>query len=290
MAPIVAALAGAGFAELWRMTEEGRAWPLAATIGLTGWWATVILGRTPDFLPWLRAAIAAAAAISTGVLLLSASAGGVRAAAVSSAAALGVAAVLAGPTAYAIDTLGTSFTGGDPKAGPTAELPLPAALAAPQAPGGTPAPGGAAGPTPDRPADRPLQQDGPDRPTAVPGNPNDLLDDALVRYLSANRGDTTWLAAAANAHVSAPLMLVTGEPVMTMGGFGGRDPALEVDDLARFVADGELRYVIQTSGAGPQSENPARTRWLAENCRVVDPSDYGGPERAAVTLYDCAAA
>ncbi|GHJ40140.1 glycosyltransferase family 39 protein [Streptomyces sp. TS71-3] len=55
LAPYLAALVGMGATVLWE--ERSRTWPrlvLAGTVAVTGWWSFVLLGRTPDYLPWLR--------------------------------------------------------------------------------------------------------------------------------------------------------------------------------------------------------------------------------------------
>jgi hypothetical protein len=309
MAPIVAALAGAGFVELWRLAAEGVSWPLAATVAVTGWWGVMLLGRTPEFVPWLRTAVAVAAVGAAAVILVMRSIR--RTAVAAAAAALGIVAVLAGPAAYALDSLGTSYAGGDPKAGPDAGRPPPTALAAPNRPQDA---GAAPGPLPPpeappdrRPIDGPLPPGAGDRPAAPdappgadrppggnPGGPEPDLEAGLVEYLVANRSGETWLAAVSNAHISAPLMLETGEPVLTAGGFGGRDPALTVDALAAYVAEGDLRFVIATdgTGVGPGRNDQAGrlARWLEHGCDAVHPGEYGGTDRSAITLYDCAEA
>ena len=55
--------------------------------------------------------------------------------------------------------------------------------------------------------------------------------------------------AAFGSQSSAPLIIATGEPVMTIGGFNGADPAPTLAQFQQLVADGQVRYVL-VGGAG----------------------------------------
>ncbi|WP_344343907.1 glycosyltransferase family 39 protein, partial [Kitasatospora putterlickiae] len=75
LAPAVAALIGMGVDGLWRARHRlPYAAVLAGTLGVTAVWAYVLLGRSPDFLPWLRPTVlvggllAAAALAAAGPL------------------------------------------------------------------------------------------------------------------------------------------------------------------------------------------------------------------------------
>ena len=115
LAPAIGALVGMGGVELWRQRHRlaVRA-VLAVALAGTVLWADALLGRSPDWLPWLGPAIlvaglAAALALAPPVrwrLVTAALAGCVLATA------------LVGPTAYAIDTAATPHTGAIPSAGP----------------------------------------------------------------------------------------------------------------------------------------------------------------------------
>jgi len=126
---------------LWR--AQPGAGPLAGRIAATAGvlastvWAFILLDRTPDWLPWLRwvvllAGVAAAGLVLAGPALarLARSRRGRLALAV---VPLGLALIagLAGPAAYALDTVGTAHTGAIPSAGP-------ASVGFGGGPGGTP--------------------------------------------------------------------------------------------------------------------------------------------------------
>ncbi|MFD3530473.1 ArnT family glycosyltransferase [Streptomyces sp. NPDC058664] len=116
LAPYLAALVGMGAAVLW---EERTRWQasaaLAATVAVTAWWSFTLLGRTPDWLPWLRwAVLVAGAAAALGLLF----AGRVDRRFGLAVAGLGLAAGLAGPFAYTLATVGTGHQGSIVTAGP----------------------------------------------------------------------------------------------------------------------------------------------------------------------------
>ncbi|MBY8886853.1 glycosyltransferase family 39 protein [Streptomyces sp. PTM05] len=117
LAPYIGAVVGMGAVTLWRRrSSPWAAGTLALAVAVSAWWAFELLGRTPDWLPWLRWAVlllglAAALGLAfTGriamrVLTVTAVTGGLVAA-------------LAGPAAYAVDTVSTGHTGSLPSAGP----------------------------------------------------------------------------------------------------------------------------------------------------------------------------
>ncbi len=73
---------------------------------------------------------------------------------------------------------------------------------------------------------------------------------ALVEYLRAQRGSSTWSVAVQSAAQAETLIIEYGEPVMVLGGFSGSDPILTADQLREKVAAGEVRYFL-SGGSGP---------------------------------------
>ena len=304
LAPAIAALVGAGAAELWQL--RARHWlggaALAAGFVGTAWFGWQLLLRTPDFAPGLGPIAVALAAVAAVVLLVASiprlrdSLGHLAGA----AAALGLCAVLLAPTAYAVSTVQTAYGSGDPHPGPGT---MSAGFG-----GGGPVPGGSGGDG-TRPAVAGTAPTGVSptgvsptgtAPTgisaAAPGGSgmgNASADAALVSYLVANRGTATWIVAATSAQEAGPLELATGLPVMSMGGFTGSDPAPTLDQLKAYIASGQLRFVLADgngAGNGPGGGSGAaasdRTAWVTSACTLVDV--VGGSGTSA--LYDCAGA
>ncbi|WP_329280967.1 ArnT family glycosyltransferase [Streptomyces sp. NBC_00691] len=116
LAPYVAALVGMGAAVLWEeRTRLLASAGLAVTVAVTGWWGWTLLGRTPDWLPWLRWTVLVAGAVAALGLL---GAGRVDRRLGLGLAGLGLAAGLAGPFAYTLATVDAGHQGSIVTAGP----------------------------------------------------------------------------------------------------------------------------------------------------------------------------
>ncbi|MGX9876415.1 ArnT family glycosyltransferase [Streptomyces cellulosae] len=116
LAPYLAAVTGMGAAALWqRRRETWAALVLAAAVTATGAWGCVLLARTPDHLPWLRW-IVLVGGLTAALGLVFAGRAGRRV--VLAAAGLGLAASLAGPTAYTLSTVREGHSGSIVTAGP----------------------------------------------------------------------------------------------------------------------------------------------------------------------------
>jgi 4-amino-4-deoxy-L-arabinose transferase-like glycosyltransferase len=275
--PAIAALVGAAAVELWdrRAASRFAGLALAAGIVLSGATAWRVLELTPDFVPGLGIGILA---VSVAVaLVVAVPVELVRPVLVRGALLLMVVAALAGPLAYAIDTMQTAYAGGDPKAGPLAP--------------GERGPGG------------PLGGDGVGAGGPSLSTSEAQADALLVAYLVANRGTARWVVAVDGSQVAAGIQLAGGLPVMTMGGFTGSDPAPTLDALKAYVASGQLRYVLVGGGpggalpgpgpsqggpdginVGPRGEDDGRTAWVQSACAPVTIAG------SSANLYDCAAA
>ncbi|MEU0759505.1 glycosyltransferase family 39 protein [Streptomyces microflavus] len=118
LAPYIAALVAMGVAVLWE--ERSAWWPravLAATVVVTVVWAYVLLGRTPEYLPWLRWAVLVGGVVAAlGLLVVGRFGGRGLALAV---VGLSFAASLAAPTAYTLSTLNSGHQGSIVTAGPS---------------------------------------------------------------------------------------------------------------------------------------------------------------------------
>ncbi|WP_404949688.1 glycosyltransferase family 39 protein [Streptomyces sp. ARC12] len=140
LAPYVAALVAMGVTVLWE--ERGAWWPravLAGTVVVTVVWAYVLLGRTPDYLPWLRWTVLAAGLVGALGLLVAGRFGGRGLAA--AVVGLSCAASLAGPAAYTVSTLNSGHQGSIVTAGPSAGF----GMGGPGGGGGRGGPGGPGG-------------------------------------------------------------------------------------------------------------------------------------------------
>jgi 4-amino-4-deoxy-L-arabinose transferase-like glycosyltransferase len=278
LAPAIAALVGGGLTELWRLRARFR-WAgvmLGSSLLATAVVAWQLLDRTPDFAPALGIVVVAVVALVALIVALPARQN--RHALQLTAAVLGVAVLLAGPAAYALNTMATAYGGGDPSAGPRV---------ASTDDGGFAAGGGGRPPTGGFDAGGGF--------AGGPGGGGDSTSSALRSYLIANRGGATWIVAATSASQAGSIELATGIPVMAMGGFSGSDPAPTLTQLKAYIHSGELRFVLVggqgggRDGGGNASTSDAssatRDAWVTSSCTAVD---YGGT--GGGTLYDCAGA
>ncbi|MFF9791830.1 ArnT family glycosyltransferase [Streptomyces bacillaris] len=118
LAPYIAALVAMGAVVLWE--ERAAWWPravLAGTVAVTVVWAYVLLGRTPEYLPWLRWTVLVGGLVGAAGLLVVGRVGG-RALALA-VVGLSFAASLAAPFAYTVSTLSTGHQGSIVTAGPS---------------------------------------------------------------------------------------------------------------------------------------------------------------------------
>ncbi|MDQ6709877.1 MAG: glycosyltransferase family 39 protein [Candidatus Dormibacteraeota bacterium] len=282
LAPAVAALIAVGLVELW--SWQAYSWVarmiLALSIVGSAWWAVQLLGRTPSFFPWLGP-LTLALAVAAALLLVLHSATATRTRAVSiGVAAMGLIAILAGPTAYSIQTMTQAYAGGDPTAGPVAARTAALAGGPRIGPGGFQAPPGAP----------PFGAGGPPPGVGGPGGVGGAaaVDKALTAFLEAHKGSATWLVAVNGANQAASIELATGKPVMAMGGFIGSDPAPTLDQLKALVHARKLRYVIIGGQGGPgggiDTASQAINSWVTQNGKAVTVPG------SSTTLYDLSGA
>lgn len=104
--------------------------------------------------------------------------------------------------------------------------------------------------------------------------------ETVASFLKKQHNGETFLAGAENAVISAPLQLLTKQPMLAFGGFTGLDPILSVEELARLVAGGQVRFFLVENHATNDSDYAL---WVTGNCDLVP--DASPPEN--LTLYDC---
>ncbi|GAW48086.1 MULTISPECIES: glycosyltransferase family 39 protein [unclassified Nocardioides] len=286
LAPALAALVGIGAHQVWQQRRSWEAGPIAAVaVVLTAVTAFLLLGRSADFLPWLRWSVLAggllAAAALTGLRRLP------RRLALA-AAVLALAASLAGPAAYAVQTAGTAHTGSIPSAGP----PVTGGQGGPGGRGGFGGPPGAAGQAPPGLTRGQLPQGGPGGAGAGgPGGAGGLLDASepsaeLTELLQDDADSYTWVAAAVGSNSASGYQLATEEPVMAIGGFNGSDPSPTLAEFQHYVEDGRIHYFIGGSGLGRSMGGSSASSEIAAWVEAT----YTATTVDGVTLYDLTSA
>lgn len=117
LAPALAACIGIGANLMWQNRFDIRvATAMAGTVTVTAILAAVLLARNVDWLPWLRAAVAAGG-VAAGVLLLVV--GRFTRSTAAAVAVLAVASCLAAPGVHSVATAATPHSGAVPAVGPS---------------------------------------------------------------------------------------------------------------------------------------------------------------------------
>jgi 4-amino-4-deoxy-L-arabinose transferase-like glycosyltransferase len=274
LAPAIAALVAIGGALAWRH----RAAPLtrvivAAVVLASAAWAYVLLDRTPSWEPWLRPvilvlAIAGAASLLGGLVWRT-----LDRRLVPVGVALAIAACVAAPAAYSLQTITTAHTGSVPSAGPSTG----SAFGGPGGSGrGFGGPGGS--------------RAGLGGPRGRPGGPSNggagrgdiTVNAALKTALEASSGKYRWVAATNGSQSAASLELATGgAPVMAIGGFNGQGGNLSLAQFEAYVKAGDVHYYIAGGGGGGPAgggSTSSITSWVESHYKAVT---IGGQ-----TLYD----
>jgi 4-amino-4-deoxy-L-arabinose transferase-like glycosyltransferase len=260
LAPAAGAVVGMGAALLWRHRRQwAAAVTLAVAIAVTAWWSYVLLARSADFLPWLKWVVLVGGLLAAvgvlGSLRLPTRVGAV-------AAGLALIFVLAGPAAYAVQTVAQPHTGSIPSAGPaTADAAFGRGGGGGRGFGGGGGFGGGQnGGLPGGNGFRGFpggsQNGGGFRGGG--GGMGGLLDSATVSaetkaLLLADADKYSWVAAAIGSQNASGYQLATGKSVMPVGGFNGSDPFPTLAQFQEYVAQGKIHYFIGGAGFGGRS-------------------------------------
>ncbi|MDQ1420982.1 MAG: hypothetical protein QOJ52_2944, partial [Acidimicrobiaceae bacterium] len=107
----------------------------------------------------------------------------------------------------------------------------------------------------------------------------------LISYLEAHRGNAEYLVAAFTSHSSASIIIASGQPVITIGGFNGGDPAPTLAQFEQLVAQGKVHFILISGaggggGPGGGGGSSAIAQWATTHGTQVS---YG--DTSAGTLY-----
>jgi 4-amino-4-deoxy-L-arabinose transferase-like glycosyltransferase len=323
LAPFIAALVGAGVAQLAGGGLNARiAGPVAVVAGVAC--ELAILNQYPGQLTWLVPVLIVVGALAVAALLALRAR---RARLVAIGAVM--AALLLAPSVWAVDTLGYATSGTFPSGGPAAVADAGGGVpfgglggrgaARGGVPGGGPfgagasqgtqlfGPGGAAGQPPGTPpgaqgGGRSFGPGGAGSPGGAGGRfgENTSLT-AVVAYVKQHGGGTIAVA----SQSSAASAIIKGQlDVAGIGGFSGRESSVSMSWLAQEVSSGRIRWVLaDQTGIGSGGLLPGDTRTgsktamsaVATACRRVTvqtsasatTSATRSSSAGATTIYDC---
>jgi 4-amino-4-deoxy-L-arabinose transferase-like glycosyltransferase len=117
----------------------------------------------------------------------------------------------------------------------------------------------------------------------------------LKEFLTTHRKGEKYLVAVPNANIAAPIILDTGESIITYGGFMGSEKILDVEKLQELVRSGQLRYIILGSSFSNQPEIDA---WVSSHGTQIPDSEWqssvqentngvGNARQMRMMLYEC---
>ncbi|MER5800980.1 ArnT family glycosyltransferase [Streptomyces mirabilis] len=304
MAPGIAALAGAGGVTLYRAFREGSAakwsWVLPAAVAASAAWAIVLLQRVSGSgTRYTVAEIVVGIAGTVAVLGLLAGRFTRREGLIGFAALAAVVALLAGPAAYSVSAATSATNGTNPTAGPSTGGGMGGMGGMGGGPGGAsgssrtsgtggrsmgaPPSGGGSAPsgTDTRPSGSETEDSGTgsDRTGGGQagggqmGGGGTQVSSAMITYLKKHQDGATWLLAVATDQTASSIILESGQPVISMGGWSGSDNAMTLAKLKSLVKSGKLHYIIVNSDGG-QGTNSEIATWVKSHGTAVKSSAY----------------
>jgi 4-amino-4-deoxy-L-arabinose transferase-like glycosyltransferase len=99
---------------------------------------------------------------------------------------------------------------------------------------------------------------------------------ALISFLEENNTGERFLVAVPSASEAEPIILATDKPVMAIGGFSGNDNTLTVATLQQMVEQGEVKYFMVGGRGKTGGSSSEVTEWVEENGKAVDSSEWSG--------------
>ncbi|MFF7888052.1 ArnT family glycosyltransferase [Streptomyces sp. NPDC020794] len=320
MAPGIAALAGAGGVTLYRAFREDAAarwsWVLPAAVAASAAWAIVLLQRVSDSgTLYTVAEIVVGVAGTVAVLGLLAGRFMRRGRLIGFAALAAVVALLAGPAAYSVSAATSATNGTNPTAGPNTGGGMggmgggPGGTSGSSRTSGTggrsmgepPSGGGSA---PSGSGTRPSgsgtgssetggsetdggRTDGGQTGSGQTGGGQmggggTQVSSEMITYLKKHQDGATWLLAVATDQTASSVILESGQPVISMGGWSGSDNAMTLAKLKSLVKSGKLHYIIVSSDGG-QGTNSEIAAWVKAHGTAVKSSAYSSGSSSATS-------
>ncbi|MFF4500782.1 ArnT family glycosyltransferase [Streptomyces sp. NPDC001401] len=295
MAPGIAALAGAGGVMLYKAFKEGSVakwgWVLPAAIAVSSVWAIVLLQRVSGSgTLYTVAEIVVGVAGAAAVLGLPAGRFMKRQKLLGFAALAAIVALLAGPAAYSASAATTASSNGtNPTAGPNTGGgmgggPSGSKGGAPSTSGSKPsgnAPSGSSsgqsmGQPPSGSSSNSSSSKGSSSSSKTGGGQmggGTQVTSGMITYLKKHQDGATWLVAVATDQTASSIILESGQPVISMGGWSGSDNAMTLAKLKSLVKSGKLHYIVVSSSGG-QSTNSEISTWVKKHGTAV--SAYSG--------------
>ena len=219
MGPAVAALVGIGAIPLWQtLSSTGWKFSLLPTALLANaCWQVSLIGQHPEFRYSLMPLVLSLVCLAVTIIVMHRSLANrwPQVAWGSLGATLGLTALAIGPTIWSIGT---------------ALVPVMAVM-----------------PTADVSAITGVTGN---RPPMLPFETSPEATSKLLTFLKAQRQGEKYLVAANSSMEVSSLIIQSGEPAISLGGFMGADPVLSIDQFKTLVHQQQLRFVLIGGGPG----------------------------------------
>jgi 4-amino-4-deoxy-L-arabinose transferase-like glycosyltransferase len=99
-------------------------------------------------------------------------------------------------------------------------------------------------------------------------NPETMEDEQITDFLLSHYVKGNYLVATLKAETSSPLILDTGLPVLTLGGYNGTDPILTRGNLQLLAQKGVIQYFLVSKSIMINNNN-YYTAWIQQHCHIV---------------------
>lgn len=104
----------------------------------------------------------------------------------------------------------------------------------------------------------------------------------MIAYLKKHQDGATWLLAVSTDQTASSIILESGQPVISMGGWSGSDNAMTLAKLKSLVKSGKLHYIIVSSDGG-QGTNSEIATWVKAHGTAVKSSAYSSSSSSSST-------
>lgn len=105
-------------------------------------------------------------------------------------------------------------------------------------------------------------------------------DTKLIEFLQKNKtAKQKYLLVVSNSNSAADIIINTGEPVMSLGGFLGNNKAITLEQFKKLAVNGEVRYVM-VGGMGQGNGSSEIMNWVKQNGKLVSSSEYSDSSKA----------
>ncbi|WP_316772181.1 ArnT family glycosyltransferase [Streptomyces sasae] len=299
-----------------RIRACGRSWALPAAVAASTVWAVVLLQRVSG-----SGTVYTVAEVVTGLAGALAVTGLLvgrfmkRQKLMGFAALAAIVALLAGPAAYSVSAATTASTNGtNPTAGPSTgggmggmggggQRPSGSAPSGTKSGSGSAPSGGFPGGSSSSSSGQSMGQ--PPSGTSSSSSGKSTSDagqmgggggmgggsqvtSEMITYLKKHQDGATWLVAVATDQTASSIILESGRPVISMGGWSGSDNAMTLAKLKSLVKAGKLHYIIVSSDGG-QGTNSEIAAWVKKHGTAVESSAYSSSSSSSTSTSSTSA-